>query len=65
MNILARKDRNYTWISRSFKKWRDNYYWKSGSDATAVAIAKIFQTETCEIYTDVDGVYSPILIKYQ
>ena len=31
---------------------------RGGSDATAVAIAKIFQTETCEIYTDVDGVYS-------
>ena len=29
-----------------------------GSDATAVAIAKIFQTDSCEIYTDVDGVYS-------
>ena len=28
------------------------------SDATAVAIAKIFNTDTCEIYTDVDGVYS-------
>ena len=31
---------------------------RGGSDATAVAIAKIFDTETCEIYTDVDGVYS-------
>ena len=31
---------------------------RGGSDATAVAIAKIFQTDTCEIYTDVDGVYS-------
>merc|ERR1712093_890643 len=29
-----------------------------GSDATAVAIAKIFGTDSCEIYTDVDGVYS-------
>ena len=29
-----------------------------GSDATAVAIAKIFDTDSCEIYTDVDGVYS-------
>ena len=28
------------------------------SDATAVAFAKIFNTDTCEIYTDVDGVYS-------
>ena len=31
---------------------------RGGSDATAVAIAKIFQTESCEIYTDVDGVHS-------
>ncbi len=31
---------------------------RGGSDATAVAIAKIFQTDICEIYTDVDGVYS-------
>ncbi len=31
---------------------------RGGSDATAVAIAKIFETESCEIYTDVDGVYS-------
>ena len=31
---------------------------RGGSDATAVAIAKIFQTDVCEIYTDVDGVYS-------
>ena len=31
---------------------------RGGSDATAVAIAKIFDTESCEIYTDVDGVYS-------
>ena len=31
---------------------------RGGSDATAVAIAKIFNTDQCEIYTDVDGVYS-------
>ena len=31
---------------------------RGGSDATAVAIAKILQADTCEIYTDVDGVYS-------
>ncbi len=31
---------------------------RGGSDATAVAIAKIFAADTCEIYTDVDGVYS-------
>ena len=31
---------------------------RGGSDATAVAIAKIFNTDSCVIYTDVDGVYS-------
>ncbi len=31
---------------------------RGGSDATAVAFAKIFQADSCEIYTDVDGVYS-------
>ena len=31
---------------------------RGGSDATAVAIAKIFNTDRCDIYTDVDGVYS-------
>jgi aspartate kinase len=31
---------------------------RGGSDATAVAIAKIFNTDECEIYTDVTGVYS-------
>ncbi len=29
---------------------------RGGSDLTAVAIAKFFQTDSCEIYTDVDGV---------
>ena len=31
---------------------------RGGSDATAVAIAKLFQADACEIYTDVDGVFS-------
>ena len=31
---------------------------RGGSDATAVALAKILQADKCEIYTDVDGVYS-------
>ena len=31
---------------------------RGGSDASAVAIAKIFKTDYCEIYTDVDGVFS-------
>ena len=31
---------------------------RGGSDATAVAFAKIFNADACEIYTDVDGVFS-------
>ena len=31
---------------------------RGGSDATAVAVAKIFEADKCEIYTDVDGIYS-------
>ncbi len=31
---------------------------RGGSDASAVAIAKLFKTDHCEIYTDVDGVHS-------
>ena len=31
---------------------------RGGSDATAVAIAKISDTDSCDIYTDVEGVYS-------
>ncbi len=31
---------------------------RGGSDATAVAFAKLFNANSCEIYTDVDGVYS-------
>jgi len=31
---------------------------RGGSDASAVAVAKIFVADTCEIYTDVDGVFS-------
>ena len=38
---------------------------RGGSDATAVAIAKIFNTDRCDIYTDVDGVYSTDPKKFQ
>ena len=31
---------------------------RGGSDATAVAVAKFLNADTCDIYTDVDGVYS-------
>ena len=31
---------------------------RGGSDLSAVSIAKFFQTDSCEIYTDVDGVFT-------
>jgi aspartate kinase len=31
---------------------------RGGSDLTAVALAKVLKAEACEIYTDVDGVYT-------
>jgi aspartate kinase len=31
---------------------------RGGSDATAVAVAKLLSADACEIYTDVDGVFS-------
>ena len=31
---------------------------RGGSDATAVAVAKLLNADSCEIYTDVDGVFS-------
>jgi aspartate kinase len=31
---------------------------RGGSDTTAVALAAVFQADLCEIYTDVDGVYT-------
>ena len=37
---------------------------RGGSDATAVAIAKLFDADSCEIFTDVDGFTHLTLIKY-
>ena len=31
---------------------------RGGSDLSAVAVAKFFQTDSCEIYTDVEGVFT-------
>lgn len=38
---------------------------RGGSDLTAVALAKALDADTCEIYTDVDGIYTtdPRLVK--
>lgn len=32
---------------------------RGGSDTTAVALAAAFGSDKCEIYTDVDGVFTP------
>ena len=31
---------------------------RGGSDLSAIAIAKFFQAHSCEIYTDVDGIFT-------
>ncbi len=38
---------------------------RGGSDITAVALAKVLKAEMCEIYTDVDGIYTadPRIVK--
>ncbi|HAW50459.1 TPA: aspartate kinase [bacterium] len=38
---------------------------RGGSDTTAIALASVLDAETCEIYTDVDGVYTgdPRIVK--
>lgn len=38
---------------------------RGGSDMTAVALAKVLKSEICEIYTDVDGIYTtdPRIVK--
>src|SRR5699024_1623068 len=45
----------------------DNYttLGRGGSDTTAVALAAVLHADACEIYTDVDGVYTadPRIVK--
>lgn len=47
------KDNNYTTLGRG------------GSDTTAVAVAAALKADSCEIYTDVDGIYTadPRIVK--
>jgi len=40
------------------KEMRITTLGRGGSDLSAVAIAKFFKTDSCEIYTDVDGVFT-------
>ncbi len=37
---------------------------RGGSDTTAVALAAVLKADACEIFTDVDGVYTTILACY-
>ncbi|MBT4951949.1 MAG: aspartate kinase, partial [Pelagibacteraceae bacterium] len=39
-------------------KWRITTIGRSGSDATAIMLAKFINADECIIYTDVDGVYT-------
>ena len=63
MNILARKDINYTWISGVSKNGETTTIGRGGSDATAVAIAKIFKQKL--VILMLTEYIQPILIKYQ
>ncbi len=38
--------------------WNITTLGRGGSDTTAVALAAVLQADSCEIYTDVDGVYT-------
>ena len=44
-------------VFKVFQKGDITTIGRGGSDATAVAVAKIFGADSCEIYTDVDGVF--------
>ena len=46
-------------LARVLNKY-DNYttLGRGGSDTTAVALAAVLHADACEIYTDVDGVYT-------
>src|SRR5204863_5351674 len=49
-------------IAAGFQGIDENYnittLGRGGSDTTAVALAAVLQADACEIYTDVDGVYT-------
>ena len=38
---------------------------RGGSDTTAVALAAALHADACEIYTDVDGVYTATHVRFQ
>ena len=48
----------YSWISRHYIRGRVSTLGRGGSDTSAVAIAAAINADYCDIYTDVDGVYT-------
>ncbi|MBR3133233.1 MAG: aspartate kinase [Clostridia bacterium] len=67
--ILSLLDENYIVIVAGFQGIDETgeitTLGRGGSDTTAVALASVLDSEKCEIYTDVDGVYSsdPRIVK--
>lgn len=55
-------DKGYIVIAAGFQGIDDDFnittLGRGGSDTTAVALAAVLKAQTCEIYTDVDGVYT-------
>ena len=60
--ILRWLDNGYIVIAAGFQGIDEDFnittLGRGGSDTTAVALAAVLHAETCEIYTDVDGVYT-------
>ena len=49
---------NCCWILGISSKNRITTLGRGGSDTSAVALAAVIGAERCDIYTDVDGVYT-------
>ncbi|HRF01215.1 MAG TPA: aspartate kinase [Pirellulaceae bacterium] len=60
--VLKLLDEGYIVIAAGFQGIDENFdittLGRGGSDTTAVALAAVLQADECEIYTDVDGVYT-------
>ena len=69
-NILNSLKKTILQLYQDFRVFSENRITtlgRGGSDTTAVAIAAAFSAERCDIYTDVDGVYTtdPRIVKAQ
>ena len=60
--ILNYLDMNYVVVIPGFQglseKMRVSTIGRGGSDASAVALAKALNADRCEIYTDVEGIFT-------